>query len=265
MSELPVLPPDQRWCVGYEGKYAAAYNGDIISYAKGKPMKLKGGVSYNKVRADFTYRMYCLTADVGVPKSEYGHRLVATAWIQNPEDKPTVNHIDHDKLNNCVENLEWASFSENTKASLVYHGDSIKQTAQANKGFSEDVDFINFIKTGDLRKYKTRQTIIDKTKSELFKEAGVPLEVLTLVNRAGSFLDNWNFIITYLDAIFEEDKSLSQLASLFYLSHTLPSHIKAGRRWKKEVEVYNKYRNDPEYMKNYYKIYKLDKIKLDKS
>ena len=46
------------------------------------------------------------------------HRLVAIEFIENNFDKPTINHIDGNKENNCVENLEWATYQENNNHAL---------------------------------------------------------------------------------------------------------------------------------------------------
>lgn len=51
----------------------------------------------------------------GVGKKYLLHRLLATAFIPNPEDKPQVNHIDGNPLNNAISNLEWVTQSENQR------------------------------------------------------------------------------------------------------------------------------------------------------
>lgn len=66
--------------------------------------------SYGK---HLSYAQYGLVQD-GALKVFLGHRLVALAFIDNPLNKPQVNHIDGNGLNNIVSNLEWVTGRENT-------------------------------------------------------------------------------------------------------------------------------------------------------
>ena len=58
------------------------------------------------------YLRTLLTSDNGYRKSMTIHRLVALSFIPNPENKPTVNHKDHNTANNVLSNLEWATSVE---------------------------------------------------------------------------------------------------------------------------------------------------------
>jgi hypothetical protein len=262
MSDI-ILPDDQKWCVGCEGKYAARYDGEIISYVSGKAKVMRGGLINNKQRGYTTYRTVCLSSD-GYAVVKYKHRLVAEAWLDNPENKPQVNHIDHNKENNRVDNLEWVTAQENTVA--MYEQDGLKQkmddkrrnTVRKNKGFTSEKDYINFIKFGDFGKYTELNSLKKQLKDEYFIQAGVPPEIKSIIFRNGSYLSNWNLIITYLDEVFDTQNKLSVLEAMFDFDYTYPSHIRAGRRWQKEVELYKKYRDNPDYLKFYEKVYSVN-------
>lgn len=95
--------------VGYEDHFRVSNLGRVTSKRTGKILKQH----INKQgRAGFATKIGGRNGSCVCFKT---HRLVATAFIPNPENKPTVNHKDGNPLNNCVENLEWATHSENIR------------------------------------------------------------------------------------------------------------------------------------------------------
>ena len=100
---------DEIWLdiEGYEGLYQISNKGRVKSLYNGSERILK---SYDNGHG---YLIVALTKESSL-KFIMIHRLVAQAFIPNPENKPQVNHKDENKKNNCVDNLEWATAKENS-------------------------------------------------------------------------------------------------------------------------------------------------------
>lgn len=79
-------------------------------------------------------------------KSSKLHRLVAKAFIPNPENKPQVNHIDENKTNNIVSNLEWVTAKEN-----VNHGTRTNRAIKKREIKIKAIDIAN----GEWNEYKS--------------------------------------------------------------------------------------------------------------
>ena len=94
---------------GYEGLYQVSNKGRVKSLKYGKERILRPGWK----TGGYLFVILCKN---GNQSKQRIHRLVAQAFIPNPNNKPQVNHLDENKKNNCVDNLEWATAKENTTA-----------------------------------------------------------------------------------------------------------------------------------------------------
>lgn len=90
----------------------------------GKVRNIKSGIMLKPWITKDGYLRHCLYKH-NKQKKLLLHRIIATTFIDNPEGKPCVNHIDENKLNNDLSNLEWCTEREN-----AVHGTRIKRIAE---------------------------------------------------------------------------------------------------------------------------------------
>lgn len=120
---------NERWkpIVGYESLYEISDLGRVRSK---KRNTTSGKILKGAKRPDGGYISVVLFKE-GSGKCMLIHRLVAEAFISNPENKPEVNHLDGNKQNNCVSNLSWCTPSENQQHSLKI---GLRPSSQLNDG-----------------------------------------------------------------------------------------------------------------------------------
>lgn len=160
---------------GYEGLYVVTSDGAVIGLKSGKelmPMKNRGYLRV-KLYKNAQPKMYLI------------HRLVASAFIPNDQDKEQVNHKDGNKSNNNVSNLEWVTQSENQIHAYV---NGLNSPEHANMVTRKRIEQ----KTMDGSILKTWDSI-----SEASRATGIPIGNIThccrgRIRHAGGF--KWDYL-----------------------------------------------------------------------
>lgn len=166
------LTENQNKCSvkGYEGLYEVDTDGNVYSCLTNKTRRkgiLKPYVKNGYLAVNLYINNKC--------KHYYIHRLVAEAFIPNSNDLPCVNHIDGNKENNSLENLEWCTRSENEKH--AYKNDLEIHYCKLSKRQVKEIRELyvpkskNFGTVALAKKYKVSQsTIYNIIKGLTYKE-----------------------------------------------------------------------------------------------
>lgn len=132
---------------GLEGKYQASNFGNIkrLTYVKNKknPVNVPEYIVEQRLHKGYMYAIHGVRGVTPIV-----HRLVALAFIPNPENKKTVNHIDGNKLNNNLSNLEWSTHSEQMQHASQHSLLEVRGAPKFSKEFKKEVlDYYNNLDT----------------------------------------------------------------------------------------------------------------------
>lgn len=184
-----------KWVDGYQGFYKVSNLGRVKSVDRyvycevslNKLQHLFGKVLKSKIDKK-GYAIVYLSKE-GKQKAKKIHRLVAQAFIPNPLNLPQVNHIDGNKTNNNVSNLEWCDNSYNQKHA---HETGLFPKYEDTVGWGRPAKPVAMLDFNTKEIIQTFNTLSSASKETGINPSNIRSVCLGLRNHAGGY--NWKFI-----------------------------------------------------------------------
>lgn len=145
---------------------------DRVVYKSGSPQNIKGKTM--SVRIDRDGYCKCTLQENKIRKSKSVHRLVAMTFIDNPNNKSCVNHIDGNKKNNTVENLEWCTVKENNQHAFDIGLKENSHSTGENCNFSK----LTKIQVADIRKGVSKKLYNQRKASKIYKVSEATISMI---------------------------------------------------------------------------------------
>lgn len=153
---------------GFNGLYRISKDGMIFSEIVSKYMRptIKNGYYFISLRKNGRYYGF------------YLHRLIATTFIPNPECKRCVNHIDGNKKNNSLQNLEWVTHSEN-----IRHRDTVLGYVYPIEKLKHNLSIAR--KNNDIRGSKHPLSKLSEEEAKQIYSLSMVLDAVSIAKRYG--------------------------------------------------------------------------------
>lgn len=170
---------------GYEGLYQVSNLGNVRSMGRSRNCYAEGHIrktifipDIKEMRATNNGNGYLLVSfrKDGRKKNHYIHRLVAEAFLPRVQGKEYVNHLDYNRMNNKVENLEWCTQKENT----IYSKPNYSK--QHNSTTSTGERYITKKKNRNLFRVCIKKGNVDKCFKDMASAIAFRNEVLNEIN-----------------------------------------------------------------------------------
>lgn len=218
---------NEEWrdIIGFEGRYQVSNLGRVRSFVDSHG-ELRVTPVLRKTSLTHKGYPYVSLTDGAKHYARCVHRLVARAFIPNPQELPCINHKDEDKANNCIDNLEWCTHKYNSNYGTLR--ERLSKRLRGRELTSEQRDRICSALVRDYKEHPERKRKVSESLKRFYS---IPEHRTGLINRHTTAVQ-----CVETGEIFPSVKAAAQAISVIYVNICqccrYPTRTSGGYHWR---------------------------------